>query len=184
MSGAEQPTSGVVSRTMTVSWPLAFTGGFQGSLTGMDNLRFICRVYDADVRRLTPFVEYFSELGKYLNEPVKHYSSGMRARLAFALSMAIEFDCYLIDEVIAVGDARFQQRCEDELFVKRADRAILMVSHSPEQIRTHCETVCVLHAGKLRVFDDVDAAYAYYGDCLNGRVTVQGADSEDQEVVQ
>jgi capsular polysaccharide transport system ATP-binding protein len=166
LSGAERPSSGEVRRDMTVSWPLAFSGGFQGSLTGVDNLRFICRIYNADFRAMRPFVEDFSELGKYLREPVKTYSSGMRARLAFALSMAIEFDCYLIDEVIAVGDARFQKRCEDELFGRRADRAILMVSHTPDQITRHCDTVCVLHAGHLRVFDDVEAAYVHYGECL------------------
>jgi len=166
LSGVEQPTSGEVRRDMRVSWPLAFTGGFQGTLTGLDNLRFICRVYDADWQRLQPFVEEFAELGRYFREPVKLYSSGMRARLAFALSMAIEFDCYLIDEVIAVGDARFQAKCEWELFERRKERSILIVSHSPEHIRGHCETVYVLNAGKVVRFDSVDEAYEYHNECM------------------
>ena len=103
ISGAELPNAGRVTRQMSVSWPLAFGGAFQGSLTGLDNVRFICRVYGADFGSAVPFIEDFSELGKFMREPVKTYSSGMRARLAFAISMAIEFDCFLIDEVISHG---------------------------------------------------------------------------------
>ena len=116
MSGAEPPSSGKIIRDMSISWPLAFSGGFQGSLTGIDNLKFICRVYGADYQKVRDYVEDFAELGKYMYEPLKSYSSGMRARLAFGLSMAIEFDCYLIDEVMAVGDQRFKDRCRIELF--------------------------------------------------------------------
>jgi capsular polysaccharide transport system ATP-binding protein len=164
LSGAESPTSGRVVRDMKVSWPLAFAGGFQGSLTGIDNLRFISRVYGVDHLSLHPFVEDFAELGKYFHEPLKTYSSGMRARLAFALSMAIEFDCYLIDEVMAVGDARFQEKCKRELFEKRRDRAILLVSHTPEHIRAHCDSIYVLNTGRVIRFDDIDEAYEYYQD--------------------
>ena len=113
ISGAELPTSGSIQRGMSISWPLAFSGAFQGSLTGLDNLRFICRVYGVDFRPRVDYVEEFSELGHYMREPVKTYSSGMRARLAFAISMSIEFHCYLIDEVLAVGDAEFQRKCLD-----------------------------------------------------------------------
>ena len=150
IGGAEQPTRGSIRRGMSVSWPLAFSGGFQGSLTGLDNLRFICRVYGADIDRAIPFVEEFTELGTYFREPVKTYSSGMRARLAFALSMAIEFDCYLIDEVLAVGDPRFHEKCHRELFEKRADRALLMVSHLPQHIRQYCSIIYVLNAARDR----------------------------------
>ena len=104
ISGAERPTSGRITRGMSVSWPLAFGGAFQGTLTGLDNLRFICRVYGTSTEDKVPFVQEFSELGRYLHEPVKTYSAGMRARLAFAISMVIEFDCFLIDEIVAVGD--------------------------------------------------------------------------------
>lgn len=162
ISGAELPNSGRVRRTMSVSWPLAFGGAFQGSLTGIDNLRFICRVYGKDYRTAIPFIEEFSELGKYLREPVKSYSSGMAARLAFGISMAIEFDCFLIDEVIAVGDARFHQKCQHELFEKRGDRAMIIVSHSPDVIRQHCTRACVLSNGQIYEFEQMDAAYAQY----------------------
>lgn len=162
ISGAESPTSGRVRRQMSISWPLAFSGGFQGSLTGLDNLRFICRVYGADIESAIPQVEEFSELGIYLGEPVKKYSSGMRARLAFAISMAIDFDCFLIDEIVAVGDARFHKKCEVELFEKRKDRAMIIVSHQPKQIVTHCDKAAVLQDGKLHCFDDVAQAYKFY----------------------
>lgn len=162
LSGAEKPTAGRVLRNMNVSWPLAFSGGFQGTLTGLDNFRFICRVYGVDPKPLLPFVEDFAELGTYLREPLRSYSSGMRARLGFAVSMAIEFDCYLIDEVIAVGDARFQQKCEYELFERRRDRAMILVSHLPGTIRHHCDSFCVLQGGRLTRFDNADEAYAFY----------------------
>jgi capsular polysaccharide transport system ATP-binding protein len=162
MSGAEQPSSGRIHRGMSISWPLAFTGGFQGTLTGADNLRFICRVYGADYARALPFVESFSELGHYFREPFKTYSSGMRARLAFAISMAVDFDCFLIDEIIAVGDARFTQKCHDELLVKRADRSIILVSHQPSTIRSLCDTAVLLLGGRLLSFDSMDGAFEFY----------------------
>jgi capsular polysaccharide transport system ATP-binding protein len=162
LSGAEPPTEGHVESSMSVSWPLAFSGGFQESLTGLDNFRFICRVYGVDPKPLLPFVEDFSELGRYLREPLRSYSSGMRARLGFAVSMAIEFDCYLIDEVIAVGDSRFQEKCERELFERRRDRAMIVVSHMPAMVRHYCDSFCVLHQGRITRFDDADEAYAFY----------------------
>lgn len=147
LSGAERPTRGQVHRGISVSWPLAFGGAFQGSLTGLDNLKFICRIYGVDYCDKVAYVEDFSELGEYMREPVKTYSSGMRARLAFAISMAVEFDCFLIDEIISVGDARFHQKCQHELFEKRNDRAMIMVSHEPHNIREHCNRFCVLRGG-------------------------------------
>lgn len=162
MSGAEHPSSGTVHRGMSVSWPLAFTGGFQGSLTGADNLRFICRVYGADYAQTLPFVESFSELGRYFREPFKTYSAGMRARLAFAISMAVDFDCFLIDEITAVGDARFTQKCHDELFIKRANRALIVTSHHPSTIRSMCDTAALLTGGRLLSFDSMDGAFAFY----------------------
>ena len=158
ISGAELPTRGYIRRGMSVSWPLAFGGAFQSSLTGMDNLRFICRVYGADAIAAEPFVQEFSELGYYLREPVKSYSAGMRARLAFAISMAIEFDCFLIDEIIAVGDSRFHEKCHRELFERRKDRSLIIVSHDAGYIREHCDTAAVLAAGKLHTFPDIENA--------------------------
>lgn len=162
LSGSERPTSGTVHRGMSVSWPLAFGGAFLSTLTGMDNVRFVCRLYGVDPKEKLPFIQDFTELGKYLREPVKSYSSGMRARLAFAVSMAVDFDCYLIDEIVAVGDDRFQRKCQVELFEKRADKAMLIVSHSPDFIRDHCHKASVLVAGELTNFDNVDDAYAFY----------------------
>jgi len=162
MSGAEWPTTGTIERHMTTSWPLAFGGAFQSALTGLDNLRFICRIYGTSADDKIAFVEDFSELGIYLREPVRTYSSGMRARLAFAISMTVEFDCFLIDEVIAVGDARFQVKCHTELFEKRADRAMIIVSHDASFIRAHCNRAAVLKDGKLVSFDSVDEAYDFY----------------------
>ena len=151
-----------MSPGMSVSWPLAFTGAFAGHLTGMDNLKFICRVYGVDWRPLVPFVEEFTELGVYLREPVLNYSAGMMMRLAFALSMAIEFDCFLIDEGMAVGDARFGERCHRELFEKRRDRAFILVSHDPGIVRAYCSRAAVLHEGRLHEFPTVDEAYDFY----------------------
>ena len=162
ISGAERPTSGLIRRGISVSWPLAFGGAFQSYLTGLDNLRFICRIYGVNYADIVPFVEDFTELGLYLHEPVMHYSSGMRARLGFALSMAIEFDCFLIDEVIIVGDIRFHEKCRVELFEKRKDRALILVSHDPHTIKAHCDCASVLHNGKLHSFERVDDAYAFY----------------------
>lgn len=162
LSGAELPSHGTVHRNMSVSWPLAFGHAFQGSLTGLDNIRFICRVYDADAAKVTAYTEEFSELGPFLREPVKTYSSGMRARLAFAISMAVEFDCFLIDEVIAVGDARFHDKCQRELFEKRSDRAMVIVSHETHIINEHCSRACVLDDRHLVEFPDVAQAHTQY----------------------
>ena len=162
ISGVEPPSEGEIKRTMSISWPLAFSGAFQGSLTGMDNLRFICRIYNVDIDYVKNFTEEFSELGQYLYEPVKRYSSGMKARLAFALSLAVEFDCYLIDEVIAVGDSRFAEKCRYELFEKRKERSIILVSHSHSAMKQYCDNAMVLENGHMHTFEDMDKAYEYY----------------------
>ena len=162
ISGAERPSTGKITREMSVSWPLAFGGAFQGTLTGLDNLRFICRVYGTTSEDKIAYVQDFSELGRYLREPVKTYSAGMRARLAFAISMVVEFDCFLIDEIVAVGDSRFHEKCRIELFEKRKDRAMIIVSHDPGYIREHCEHAAVLVKGRLTAFDHVDDAFSFY----------------------
>ncbi|ABL66332.1 ABC transporter ATP-binding protein [Chlorobium phaeobacteroides] len=162
LGGIEHPDSGTIERRMNVSWPLAAKGGFQGSLTGADNLRFICRIYGVDYADKMKFVEEFAELGQYMHEPLKTYSAGMRGRLAFALSMAIEFDCYLIDEAMSAGDARFRDKCRYELLEKRGDRSIILVSHEPKQMRQFCTVFYVLLDGKIIRFDDGDKAYGFY----------------------
>lgn len=162
VGGVEMPTQGKVKRRMTCSWPLGFTGGFQGSLTGYDNARFIARIYDKPYAKMRAFVEEFTELGNNLKMPVKIYSSGMRARLAFALSLAIEFECYLIDEVIMVGDKNFQDKCREEFFEKRSDRALLLASHSISMVKAYCNRAIVLNDGTAHVYEDVAEAIAIY----------------------
>jgi capsular polysaccharide transport system ATP-binding protein len=164
IGGVELPTSGRIKRQMTISWPLGLGGGFQGSLTGYDNARFISRIYGHEYGELKDFVEDFSELGPQLKMPVKTYSSGMRARLAFALSLAIEFDCYLIDEVIMVGDQNFHRKCHHELFEKRKDRALIFASHSADLMREFCERAIVLDGGLATAYDDVEEALGVYNE--------------------
>jgi capsular polysaccharide transport system ATP-binding protein len=164
LGGVELPTSGMIEQTMSLSWPIGLTGGFQGSLTGNDNMRFIARIYNKPFDRIKDYVEDFAELGKFLSEPVKTYSMGMRARFAFALSLAIDFDCYLIDEVIAAGDQRFQRRSHEELFEKRADRSLILASHLGEFIKAYCSRALVLHHGRGNLFSDIDLALQVYND--------------------
>ena len=170
VSGAEKPTAGHVERSMSVSWPLAFGGAFQPFLTGIDNIRFITSIYDQDFARNLAFVENFAELGPYLREPVRTYSSGMRARLAFAISMIIEFDCFLIDEIGAVGDARFHARCNHELFEVRGDRAMIIISHDAGYIREHCNRWAVLHNGTLTQFENFEHAYENYKELIGAEL--------------
>lgn len=162
LGGLEYPTSGQIICDMSLSWPLGLNGGFQGSLTGIDNMKFVARIYGKPYNEVFEFVEYFSELGPYLMEPVKTYSSGMRARLAFGLSLAIDFDCYLIDEVIFVGDQRFHRKCREEIFEKRADRALLLVSHDANILNEYCNGALILHHGRSKIFKDVPLALEIY----------------------
>lgn len=162
LGGVLPPTEGRLKWSMMSSWPIGFGGGFQGSLSGVDNIRFISRIYNRRYDEVFDRVESFAELGKALHRPVKHYSSGMRARLAFGLSLAIEFDCYLIDELVAVGDARFQRKCNEELFERRSERAFLMASHSMDMIKQTCQRALIIESGKARIFDDIDEAIDIY----------------------
>jgi len=164
ISGIEVPTLGTIERQMSVSWPVGLTGGIGGAMTGNDNIRMICRLYNRPFNVIREYVEDFAQLGQYLSEPVKTYSAGMRARLNFAVSLAVDFDCYLIDEVITVGDQRFQQRSYEELFVRRADRSLILASHSPEIVRAYCARALVLHRGRAKIFEDLELALAIYTD--------------------
>ena len=177
ISGAEPPTLGTIERNMSVSWPLAFSGGFQGALTGADNVRFICRIYGVDFEPRFEFVKEFAELGIYMDEPVITYSSGMRARLAFGISMTIDFDCYLIDEVLAVGDARFKERCRIELFEKRKDKSMLIVSHSHRYLKNTCERFLLFRNGKIEEHDDFEEVYFQYKEMLG-----EGFENKEQMI--
>jgi len=164
MCGVELPTKGTVKREMSLSWPLALGGGIHSNLTGNDNIRFIARIYNRPFDEVRAFVEDFAELGKFLSEQVKTYSSGMRARLAFGLSLAIDFDCYVVDEVISVGDQRFHRRSNEELFEKRKDRALVMASHDAWVVKERCSKALVLHRGRGKLFEDLDLALDIYRD--------------------
>jgi capsular polysaccharide transport system ATP-binding protein len=162
LGGIIPPSAGTVDWRMKPSWPIGFGGGFQGSLSGLDNIRFLARIYDRDYQDVLGRVDDFAELGSALKSQVKRYSSGMRARLAFGLSLAIEFDCYLIDELVAVGDARFQRKCQEELFQHRADRAFVMASHETALIAQHCDRALIIESGQARIFEDVHEAVEIY----------------------
>ena len=162
LGGTEFPNSGKVARSARISWPLGFSGGLHSKLTGMENVQFVARVYGHDVRRVAEFVEDFAELGRYMHVPISSYSSGMSQRLAFGLSMAVNFECYLIDEVIAVGDARFQMRCQAEFDKRRTKADIIMISHDMGTLRSYCDRGIVLAHGQLHVFDKIDEAIELY----------------------
>jgi capsular polysaccharide transport system ATP-binding protein len=163
LAGAEQPDEGHVIRNVSVSWPLGFAGGFNGSMTGIENIRFIARVYGADSEAVIERVTDFAELGQSLRLPVKTYSSGMKARLAFGMSMAIDFQCYLIDEVIAVGDENFKRKSQAMFRGKLSQSRIVMVSHSAAQIREYCQGGFLLSGGSVRYFEQVDELITAYG---------------------
>lgn len=162
LSGLRRPTSGHVHRGLSMSWPLALGGGFEGEMTGYDNLRFIARIYGAPLDRTFDFVMDFSELGRSIYEPVRFYSDGMRLRLAFALSLAIDFECLLIDEVLTVGDQRFQEKCMRELFETRRHCGMILAIHAMDVVQHYCDRVLVLKDGRGRVFDDVARGCATY----------------------
>ncbi|MCA0340142.1 MAG: ABC transporter ATP-binding protein [Proteobacteria bacterium] len=166
LAGAELPDKGEIQRDVSISWPLGFSGAFHGSLSGIENLRFVCRIYNKRMDDVIGFVEDFAGLGPYLEMPVKTYSSGMRARLAFALSMAVDFECYLIDEITAVGDATFQQRCVREFERKQESSRIILVSHSESTVRKYCDMGGVLYNSELTLYDEIDDAIKSYQEIL------------------
>jgi len=162
IAGTEQPDSGDVRRVGSVSWPIGFSGGFNGSLSGEENCRFVARIYGTDVDEVVGFTMDFSELGDYFHMPVKTYSSGMKARLAFGLSMAIEFDSYLVDEVTAVGDARFQAKCRKAFDERSGRSSVIIVSHQLATIKDYCQRCAVISNGQLLHFESVDEARRVY----------------------
>jgi len=162
IAGVELPNSGRIRRSVRVSWPLGFATGFHPMMTGGENVHFVARVYGEDPARIARFVKEFAELGDYIRRPVRTYSSGMMARLAFGLSMAIAFDCYLIDEITAVGDARFQARCQAAFDARRAGADLIVVSHSMETAARYCDRGALLVDGKLVLFPEVEQAIGAY----------------------
>jgi capsular polysaccharide transport system ATP-binding protein len=165
LGGIDFPTSGRIETDIDFSWPLGLAGGFQGSLTGKENAQFVCRVYsrtEDQLKAALDFILAFSELGDYFDMPVKTYSSGMKARLGFAMSLAFDFDYYLIDETLSVGDAKFKDKCKKALTDLKKKRNILLVSHSMPILKEMCDSGIVLSDGRLDYFDDIKDAIACY----------------------
>jgi len=158
IAGIEHPTTGRITRDERTSWPIGFTSCFQMAMTGADNARFIARIYRKDERAVLDYVEDFAQLGVYLNQPVQTYSSGMISRLAFGISLAVDFECYIVDEVTAVGDARFRRRCEEELLARRDKATLIMTSHDPYVLELYCTRGALLYGGALTFYDTVAEA--------------------------
>lgn len=165
LGGADVPDSGTIATDKSISWPVGLSGGFQGSMTGRENIKFVSRVYGAvgdAMRQKVAYVEEFAEIGSWIDEPVKTYSSGMRSRLAFGLSMAFDFDYYLIDEVMSVGDAQFKRKCAD-VFEERLQKSkVVLVSHNMPEIKKLCDVVLLVRDGGVQIYDDVDEGIKTY----------------------
>ncbi|TEA78021.1 ABC transporter ATP-binding protein [Allopusillimonas ginsengisoli] len=165
LCGLDVPDSGQVLTDKRISWPVGLGSGLQGSLTGRENIKFVCRVQGKrtdEIRNLVSYVQAFADIGDYFDLPVKTYSSGMRSRIAFGLSLAFEFDYYLVDEALSVGDASFRSKA-DHAFRQRMDKArLILVTHSMGQVRNMCDTVLLLEHGQIAQYDDIEAGIRAY----------------------
>lgn len=158
ISGTTSPNKGRIKRTGLISWPLGFSASFHPALTGAQNTQFVARIYGRDIDELLEYVKEFADLGDYLHMPVRSYSSGMRARLAFGISMGVSFDCYLVDEITAVGDTDFKRKAQ-AAFENRLNSAdLIMISHSPYTLRKFCTSGIVLNNGNLKFFENINDA--------------------------
>lgn len=169
LAGLDSPDRGEVVTDQSISWPVGLAGGFQGSLSARDNLRFVCRVFGAtgpEKREKIAYVESFAEIGDYFDLPMRSYSPGMRARVAFGISMAFDFDYYLIDEVMAVGDPIFRKKAAQVFREKLAGAGVILVSHNHKDIKDLCSTVVFIHNGHATVYDDVDEGLAAFQELL------------------
>lgn len=169
LAGLDVADSGEVITDHSISWPVGLAGGFQGSLTARDNARFVCRVFGAhgpEMREKIAYVEAFAEIGDYFDLPMNSYSPGMRARVGFGLSMAFDFDYYLIDEVMAVGDPIFRRKAAQVFRQKLAGAGVILVSHNHKDIKDLCSTVVFIHNGHASVYDDVDEGLAAFQELI------------------
>jgi len=165
LGGADVPDSGTVVTNKSISWPVGLSGGLHGTMTGRENIKFVSRVYGAEgdaMRQKVRYVEDFAEIGSWIDEPVKTYSSGMRSRLAFGLSMAFDFDYYLIDEVMSVGDAHFKRKCADVFESRLQQSKVVLVSHNMPEIKKLCDVVLLVRDGGVQIYDDVDEGIKAY----------------------
>ncbi len=170
MGGVDQPNKGSVQRTCRVSWPMGYGGGLQGSLSGRQNAKFVCRIHGhtshADLQDRLQYIQDFAQLGESFDEPVKTYSSGMKSRLQFALSLAIEFDVYISDEVTAAGDAAFTKKAA-AAFKGLANKAgLIMVSHGEGTLKQFCQSGIWLNHGQAHWFENIDDALVAYKESL------------------
>lgn len=166
VAGTMRPDSGQIVSDGPISWPVGFGGSFHHDLTGAQNVRFIARIYGVDSDALVSFVEDFATIGRHFHMPVRSYSSGMRARLAFGASMGIRFDTYLVDEVTAVGDAPFREKSRRYFLDRMKTSSAIMVSHDMQQMRTFCDAGMLLAHGQVRYFDRIDDAIQAHLDVL------------------
>jgi capsular polysaccharide transport system ATP-binding protein len=162
LAGSELPDRGIVRRDVRVSFPLGFGGSFHGALSGRENTRFLARIYGAAMRPMLDFVEDFAELGEYFAMPVNTYSTGMRARLAFAACLAIDFDVYLVDEATEVGDQHFRRKCAEAFRARLSRCDMIMVTHNAETLRQYCDRGAILADGRLTLFDELGEAIRRY----------------------
>ncbi|WP_210049558.1 ABC transporter ATP-binding protein [Neorhizobium petrolearium] len=162
IAGTLELDKGRIVRQGKISWPLGFQGSFQGNLSGEQNVRFVARIYGVDTEELVAYVADFAELGAFYKAPVRTYSSGMRARLAFGVSMGVRFDYYLVDEITAVGDTNFKRKSQQVFKERLADSDVIMVSHSAATLRDYCESGIVLEDGKLTYYDNLEDAIAVH----------------------
>ena len=168
IAGSVTPDSGRILTRGTMSWPVGLAGGFHQDLTGAQNVRFIARIYGVDTGELLDFVAGFADLGMHFHQPVRTYSSGMRARLGFGVSMGIRFDTYLVDEMTSVGDSNFKAKSEAVFLERMARSGAIVVTHAPPMMRRMCQAGMVLENGRLTYFDDVGDAIAYHWEVMNG----------------
>jgi capsular polysaccharide transport system ATP-binding protein len=162
IGNVEPPDSGEIYRDVRTSWPIGFSGGILPDMTGREGTRFVSRIYGADIKDTEEYVQEFSELGQYYDMQIRTYSSGMRSRLGFAISMAMEFDCYLVDEVTAVGDQRFRAKYQQEFINRKERSSVIMVSHQPNTIKDFCDMTAVLFDSKITLFESVEEGMQAY----------------------
>ena len=165
LGGADVPDSGIITTDKSISWPVGLAGGFQGSMTGRDNIKFVARIYGATgdaMREKIRYVEEFAQIGNWIDEPTKTYSSGMRSRVAFGLSMAFDFDYYLIDEVMSVGDGQFRRKCTEVFKEKLKNSNVVLVTHNMNEVKKLCDIVLHVRDGGIQIYDDVEEGIAAY----------------------
>ena len=166
IAGTLHPDQGRIHVAGQVSWPVGFMGSFHPDLTGAQNVRFVARIYGVETAALVNFTRDFSELEAQFNQPVRQYSSGMKARLAFAMSMGIRFDTYLVDEITSVGDLAFRRKSEALLQQRLKHSGAVIVSHSMGLLRRICDCGAVLENGRLHFFVNIEAALDHHENTL------------------